>query len=62
MQTVEDVHGLFGAVCCFVSAAPERIGCCLPLPAALGLASVRAVAFSGTEIPRFCVCLNNTQD
>ena len=29
--------GLLDAVCCFVSAAPVRVGCFLPLPAALGL-------------------------
>ena len=34
--------GLLGAVCCFVSTAPVRIGC-LPLPAARGL--VRALPF-----------------
>ena len=32
--------GLLGAVCCFVSADPVRVGCFLPSPAALGLASV----------------------
>ena len=32
--------GLLGAVCCFVSAVSVRIGCFLPLPAALDLAGV----------------------
>ena len=32
--------GLLGAVCCFVSAAPVRVECALPLPDALGLPSV----------------------
>ena len=32
--------GLMGAVCCFVSVATVRVRCFLPLPAALGLASV----------------------
>ena len=36
--------GLLGAVCCFVSAAPVRapvrIGCFVPLPAALGFIRV----------------------
>ena len=32
--------GLFGAVCCFASAAQVRVGCFLPLPAAWGLARV----------------------
>ena len=32
--------GLLGAVCCLVSASPVRIGCFLPLLAALVLASV----------------------
>ena len=32
--------GLLGTVCCFVSTSPVRVGCFLPLPAALGLASV----------------------
>ena len=37
--------GLFGAVCCFVSAAPVHNGCLLPLLAALGLASVLPFCF-----------------
>ena len=31
---------LLGAVCCFASTAPACVGCSLPLPAALALASV----------------------
>ena len=34
---------LLGAVCCFVSAAPLRIGCFVTLPAVLGF--VRALPF-----------------
>ena len=52
--------GLFGAVCCFISATPVRVGCFLPLIAAWGL--VRVLPFCvvrrarGTAL-RLRVCL-----
>ena len=51
---------LLGAVCCFVSAVPVRVGCFLPLSAALGLASViRSVLLVHARgpAPRLGLCL-----
>ena len=42
--------GLLGAVCCFVSAVSVRIGCFLPLPAALDLASLLPIRFVGPRL------------
>ena len=42
--------GLLGAVCCFASAAPLRVRCFLPLPAALGLASVLPFGVVGPRL------------
>ena len=41
--------GLLGAVCCFVSAAPLRVWCFVPLPAALGPASVLPLRVVGSR-------------
>ena len=38
---------LLGAVCCFDSAAPVRVGCFLPLPGAWGLVRVLALCAVG---------------
>ena len=60
--------GLFGAVCCFASAAPVRVGCFLLLPAAWGIVRVLPFCVAGPRswagspswsVPFgvFCCCL-----